>query len=44
MVVAGLVGWFMKLDGATTIIASGAGLAFGGELGKVIQKKFETGG
>jgi hypothetical protein len=43
MVGAGLVGWFKDLPGATTIIGTGAGLALGGGLEKVIQKKFEGG-
>ena len=44
MVVAGLIGWFKNLPNATTIIGTGAGLALGGGLEKVIQKRFEAGG
>lgn len=44
MAVAGLVGWFKGLPNATTVIGTGAGLALGGEVGKVLQKRFEAGG
>ena len=38
MVIAGLVGWFMELSNATTVIGMGTGVAFGGTLAKVVQK------
>jgi hypothetical protein len=44
MIVAGLIGWFKGMDGATTIIGTGSGLILSGGIEKVIQKKFEVGG
>ncbi len=39
----GLKGWFGGLDGAPAIIGVGAGLAGGGSLLKMLQKKAENG-
>ena len=41
MVVAALIGWGNGLKDALGIIIAGVGIAGGGELGKVLQKKLE---
>lgn len=40
--ISGLIGWFLGMpDHVAAIVIAGIGLAGGGELGKVLQKKFE---
>ncbi len=41
VIVAGLVGWGSGLPNAAIIIGTGAGLAGGGELIKMLQRKHE---
>ena len=42
LAVGGLVGWFLGLSAAPTIIATGAGIAGAGDLAKALQRKWEV--